>query len=312
MSGAGWRVTGGMGVPRLPFSPKKIISLVSEVKDQSLVDGPVFLTGSDAAAVASVQRALVFGAEPYAASRRVETALLNGDREAMGAAASGAVAAIVVAARGELGTDWMAGGLARLDEKRVPVVLVLAEPPGIQVSLPMVGIGPRRVVGIASDGRTPADVLAEALVDAAGESAIALAAELPSLRRETCRQIIRRTARQNGVIGAAFFIPGTDMPVMTVNEARMVLRIAAAHGEEVGADRALELLGVVGAGLGLRTLARQALSLLPGPGWAIKAGVAYSGTQAVGRAAMEYFSRPARLTPATLAPLAERLRRLRG
>lgn len=297
---------------RLPLSPTKIFSLVGEVKGQALAAGPVFLTGSDAAAVASVQKALVAGAESLAASRLVSTTMLNGDKSLMAAAPQGAAAAIVVAGRGELTSDWLAGGLAKLDQKKVPVVLVLAEPPGIQVTLPAVGIGPRRVVGISPDGRTPPDVLAEALVDAIGDVAVALAADLPALRQETCRQIIRRTARQNSLVGAVFFIPGADMPVMTINEARMVLRIAAAHGDEVGVERALELLGVVGAGFGLRAVARQALNLLPGPGWALKAGIAYSGTQAIGRAAMEYFSRPTRVTPATLAPLAERLKQLKG
>lgn len=299
-------------MPRLPLSPKKIVSLVGEVKDQASGDGYIFLAGTDAAAVASVQKALMSGASADLSDNLLKVAVLNGDRSALADTARWPLVAVVVAASRELGADWLKSGLAGLDRKKVPVVLVLAEPPGIQVSLPMVGIGPGRVVGIAPDGRTPADVLAGALVDAAGDGAVALAARLPSLRHETCRQIIRRTARQNSVIGAAFFIPGTDMPVMIINEARMVLRIAAAHGEEVGMDRALELLGVIGAGFGLRAAARQALNLLPGPGWVIKAGVAYSGTRAVGQAAMEYFSRPPRLTPASLAPLAERLRRLRG
>ena len=71
-------------------------------------------------------------------------------------------------------------------------------------------------------------------------------------------------AAQNGVIGVVVIIPGADMPAMTANQIRMVLKIAHAYGEELGLDRALEILGVVGTGLVLRTLARQALDFVPG------------------------------------------------
>jgi hypothetical protein len=51
--------------------------------------------------------------------------------------------------------------------------------------------------------------------------------------------------------------------------------------------------------------------VLPGPGWALKGGVAYSGTMAMGRAAKAYFDGKVRVTPSRLAPLVERLKKLR-
>ena len=77
---------------------------------------------------------------------------------------------------------------------------------------------------------------------------------------------------QNGVLGVAIFIPGADFPVLTLNQIRMVLRIAAAHGEELDKERAVEILTVVAAGLGFRTVARQLVGLVPGFGWAVKGG----------------------------------------
>ena len=38
-----------------------------------------------------------------------------------------------------------------------------------------------------------------------------------------------------------------------------------------------------------RTIAREALGFVPGLGWAIKGGVAYAGTKALGKAATAYF-----------------------
>ena len=42
-------------------------------------------------------------------------------------------------------------------------------------------------------------------------------------------------------------------------------------------------------GIQLRTAARQAVAIVPGLGWAVKAAIGYTGTQAMGRAAIEYF-----------------------
>jgi uncharacterized protein (DUF697 family) len=119
---------------------------------------------------------------------------------------------------------------------------------------------------------------------------VPLAKGYPPFRRAVCEEIIRKNARQNAVVGA-LPIPGADMPVMTANQARMVLNIAAAHGEELSLDRARELLGVLAAGFGLRALARQAVKLIPVGGWAAAAVIGYAGTVAMGRATMLYFER---------------------
>ncbi len=119
---------------------------------------------------------------------------------------------------------------------------------------------------------------------------VALAKGYEPFRRAVCEEIIRNNARQNAVIGA-LPIPGADMPVMTANQARMVLNIAAAYGEELSMDRAKELLGVLAAGFGLRALARQAVKLVPVGGWAAAAAIGYAGTLAMGRATILYFER---------------------
>jgi uncharacterized protein (DUF697 family) len=78
--------------------------------------------------------------------------------------------------------------------------------------------------------------------------------------------------------------------VLTLNQIRLVLRIALAYGQEVDRQRAVELLGVVGAGFGFRTAARELLDFVPVAGWALKGAIAYAGTRAVGEAAARYFA----------------------
>jgi uncharacterized protein (DUF697 family) len=135
----------------------------------------------------------------------------------------------------------------------------------------------------------PVAEIAEALARRLGENGTGLAARLPVLRRPVCDALISSFSRRNGLVGAAVFVPGVDMPVLTLNQIRLVLRIAMAYGEEIDNRRAAELVGVVGAGFGLRAVARELLDLVPVAGWALKGGIAYTGTRAIGEAAVRYF-----------------------
>ena len=134
----------------------------------------------------------------------------------------------------------------------------------------------------------PIDELADVLVRRAA-GAVPLAARLPVMRPVVCDALVRNASIQNGVIGAAVFLPGVDLPVLTINQLRLVLRIAAAYGHEVGPGRMPEALGIVGAALGFRTVARSFAGLMPGLGWAVKGGVAYTGTRALGEAAVRVY-----------------------
>ena len=119
---------------------------------------------------------------------------------------------------------------------------------------------------------------------------VSLGRGYPIFRHAVCREIIHKNARQNAVIGA-LPIPGADMPAITANQARMVLGIAAAYGEEISLDRGRELLGVLAAGFGFRALSRQIVKLVPVAGWAASAAIGYAGTLAMGRTAILYFER---------------------
>lgn len=156
------------------------------------------------------------------------------------------------------------------------------------------------VVRVKPGAGFPLDEIGDALARRLGEGGTALAARLPSIRRSVCGELIRSFARTNGFVGAAVFVPGVDMPILTMNQVRLVLRIAIAYGQQVDASRALELLAVVGSGVGFRTVARELLGVVPFAGWAIKGAVAYSATRALGEAAVRYFEAGAPL--AKLAP----------
>jgi uncharacterized protein (DUF697 family) len=135
----------------------------------------------------------------------------------------------------------------------------------------------------------PLDELAHALAARLGEAATPLAARLPVLRHAVVDHLIESFARRNGIAAAAIFVPGADLPLLTLNQMRLVLRIASAYGVEIDAERVPELLAVLGAGFGFRAVAREALDVVPVAGWLVKGLVAYAGTRALGEAARSYF-----------------------
>ena len=156
---------------------------------------------------------------------------------------------------------------------------------------------------------TPAgkSALARRIAQAAGQNGLALAAALPALRPVVIQHVIDATARQNAVVGAVIFVPGADMPVMTVNQLKMVLRVGAAYGYKADLQRTVEMLGVIMSGFGMRALARRAVEYVPGLGWAMKASVGYVGTEAIGRSAVLYFENGAPLTASRFPRLASQL-----
>lgn len=135
----------------------------------------------------------------------------------------------------------------------------------------------------------PVEEIVAAVARSLGEKGAPLAGRLPVLRPSVCKQLVASYSKRNALVAAAVFIPGVDLPVLTLNQIRLVLWIAVAYGEEIDRQRALELVGVVGAGFGFRAAARELLDFVPVAGWAVKGAVAYTGTRAIGEAAMRYF-----------------------
>jgi uncharacterized protein (DUF697 family) len=168
---------------------------------------------------------------------------------------------------------------------RVPTIVVAA---GREAPLRIPFVLATDVVRVEPGHGFPVDAIVSALAEKLGEQATSLARRLPAVRPAVCAHLIESFSRKNGVVGAAVFVPGVDMPVLTLNQIRMVLRICAAYGLEVDGQRAPELVATIGAGFGFRALARELLDLVPVLGWVVKGAVAYAGTRALGEAAVRY------------------------
>ncbi|MEC4272586.1 hypothetical protein VJ923_05360 [Adlercreutzia sp. R25] len=162
---------------------------------------------------------------------------------------------------------------------------------GIECALPM-ETEPASAEPIALDGDAAATMdrrMGEWIIAACKDKRLAFALAFPFVRRPLSLDAVRATSIQNAGIGVVVFIPGADMPIMTLNQAKMLLQIAAAYGQPLSAERIKELAAVVGGAFLFRNIARSAAGVVPVLGWAIKGAVGFVGTEAMGRAAIEYF-----------------------
>ncbi len=249
------------------LSPGAVVGLVRELS-ASRDPGHLAIAGP-AALTESLRRDLARDADPGAV--RVGTH-------------DGAAVLVYVLAAAPTEDDLAA--LKAADKARIPIVAVLAGPElDDRVPYVLATDVVRTEAGAGFDVAEIARVVAGKLA----EGGTPLAARVPALRDAVVANLVDRFSRVNGTVGALVFVPGADMPVITLNQIRLVLRIAHAHGIGVGQERAPEVLAVLGSGFALRTLARQAVGLVPFAGWAVKAGVAYGGTRAIGEAAKRYY-----------------------
>jgi uncharacterized protein (DUF697 family) len=267
-----------MRLSRLPIHPAAVYGIVKELRAAAEDFRPLVVAGVQGPG-RDLRDALTAAGDTQAVRDLTGSDLSPYDVEGAGL--------LLYVIEGEQATPKDEEALRLADRKGVEAICVLVGAGRDPVDVPYVLA--TNVVQVPTGAPLPIDRIAELIAERADERAYMWAARLPALRQVVVEQTITKFARQNGILGAAIFIPGADLPALTLNQIRMVFRIAAAYGEHIDRDRALEILAVIGAGLGFRAVAREALGFIPGVGWAIKGGIAYAGTRALGTAAAAYF-----------------------
>jgi uncharacterized protein (DUF697 family) len=230
--------------------PGAILALVKEFRVSASSGGPLVVDGP-AGLAESLRRELAQGSRPGAVRA---------------GSPSGADAFVLV----------LAGPVGEQEEEQ----LRLARRNGVATIAVLAGPG--------LDPRVPYEIAA-AVAARLAEKGSSLAARVPALRPAVSKHLVDSFSRRAAVVGAAVFIPGADHPVLALGQLRMVLRLAEAHGIEIGRERIPEILGVIGAGYAWRGVARQALRYVPIAGFGVRAAFAYTGTRAIGEAATRYF-----------------------
>ena len=169
-------------------------------------------------------------------------------------------------------------------------------------------------VAVAAIDPAALEPIAQALASLAGDDAqLALAAQLPPLRRVVFSRTIERASRANAsfafTTGLAETVPVLSAPlylgdiiVLTKNQLMMCYRIALAAGKDAE-PRALmgEIFGVLGGGMLFRQAARSLVGLVPIIGLLPKVAIAYAGTQAIGRAMVAWTTEGRQVTGEVVA-----------
>ncbi len=127
------------------------------------------------------------------------------------------------------------------------------------------------------------------IISACSEKDLAFALSFPFIRRPLAMDAITATSMQNGAVGLVPFLPGADMPIMTLNQIKMTLQIATAYGCPVDKDRVKEIAAVVGGAFVCRHVVRSVTKVVPFAGWLVSGGMGFAATEAMGHALLEYF-----------------------
>jgi hypothetical protein len=290
-----------------PVSPAALRKLLGEIGESSRRT-PVLALGGEPDLASALGRELLRGGTDRAAVRVGEP--------------EGSAVYVHVLAGGPGQTDI--AFLRRARRARVPVLVVAAGDLGAGTSIPYVLA--TDVVRVERGQGLPLEALSRAIARRLGEDGAQLAARVPQLREAVCKQLVASSTRKNGLLGAAAWRragsgggqaaaarpkgqaakggrAAADLPALTLNQLRLVLRLAQAHGEGDVVKRLPELAATLGAAFGLRSVARRLLELGgPVPGWTVTGAVAYAGTRALGEVALRRFAPAATPPPAVAAP----------
>ena len=124
----------------------------------------------------------------------------------------------------------------------------------------------------------------------ASEAEIVYASKFPFLRSKFATSLINTCAFENAGIGLIKIIPGADMPLMTLNQARMVLQLAAIYGYSIDEDRIIEIVALVLAAFAMRYLSDYVKKTSGIKGFLVDGAAGFAATELLGNIAREYFA----------------------
>ena len=304
-------------VPSMPIDIKKLLEAVGNIgqeRDKNVRIDLVFdptansvLVDMIIAAFIDVQsdaqiRDMVLGNETPSISGKSDLCIVvGGDSMLLGdvvdAARMQEVPAVVVIARGKTFFADSPQNAQKYAEstvanRSVSNVAGTAQAPAVVKGIPLECIID---VDVTPGASRPLEELGTWILQNVSSKRLALASRFPFLHHPLAIELGKENTIQNGVIGFIFFVPGADMPLITLNQTKMLIQIATIYGRPLNRERIKEVIVVVVSGFGFRAISRRLVSLIPVLGWLIKPVVAASGTMAMAAAAVEYYEEDGKL-----------------
>ena len=176
-------------------------------------------------------------------------------------------------------------------------------PDGIEVGVEDIENLPQHDIDnlqIAFDGRYRIeellDILEEAILDFEAQMGLRMAARLNEVVHRIAKHLNKIFSGISATV-ALTPIPVSDIYILLILQAVLVVLIASLSGRDISLNTAKEFIfsisGIAGAGYTFKLIAQQAAKFLngiwPGSGSAVSAGIAGTGTSAIGNAAIAYY-----------------------
>ena len=281
---------------KLPLKMRTIIKSLKKIKKESILPVSILVAGEEDVGKNSLIDRLAIG------SNEVFSTVELSDKNILPDFASRLRKAnlilVVVDVTGKI-SKRIKNLLTYLEESKLPFLLVINKidlPKNLEAQLEpasnylgkfvskLVLISVKKDININNE-------LIPAIIDRSGGKKLSLAASLPVFKLPIIEEIIKSTAAQNAAIAGIPIYPGANMPILTTNQIKMILKIAVVYDKEIDVSRAKEVIMVVGGGFTFRAIARGLVSFLPVIGLVTKAAIAYCGTVAIGKTANKYFEK---------------------
>lgn len=181
------------------------------------------------------------------------------------------------------------------------IIVILNQPPSAVPVLRHEWAGARVLEGQVVGREFLEKHLIPAVLTLLPENKLSIARNYPLFRSVAAMDIINETSVANAgysfSTGLAEIVPGlnipfnvADMVILTKAQAFMVYRLGLIFGLSTRWQDHLAAFGsTIGFGFVWRTIARQLAGLIPGLGIVPKVAIAYAGTYAMGRGALEWY-----------------------
>lgn len=119
---------------------------------------------------------------------------------------------------------------------------------------------------------------------------LSLGTAFPFMRHPIALDLTRQTTLENAIIAAVFFLPGADLPVLTLNQCKLFYQIAVINEVPLTRDRLVEVALIVASAFGFRGINRLAQRKLAPVGWLVRSAVAAGATLLMGHLAYLLYS----------------------
>ncbi|MCL2528722.1 MAG: hypothetical protein FWE41_00040 [Coriobacteriia bacterium] len=180
---------------------------------------------------------------------------------------------------------WSELNCVVLTEDALPLVSQVADEDALDIAKTLIEV----------DLTTPKEALEQDLarwcIGRLPELRLSLGVAFPFMRQPIALDLTRQTAFENTLIASIFFLPGADMPILTLNQCKLLYQIAVINEVPLSRERLADAAVVIASAFGFRGITRLVLKRLTPIGWLVRGSTAFGATMTMGHLAHQLYSK---------------------